>query len=291
MEESTASPERLFEDNLDLIERLIRFVCRNKLHPDEVEDFASWVKLRVIDGDYGILRKYEGRASLATYLTTVFKRLFSDYQIHLHGKWHTSAVAQRLGPRAVQLERLLYRDRKSFEEAVTIMCAAEPALTRAEIERLAAQLPEKKPHAAFVSTEELEGELAVPADPIESNAMADERNETAGKVEAILPKALAQLAPDEQTILRLHFVAQMTVAEVARSMHLEQKPLYRKIHAILEGLKKALEAAGLTAAEVVDLIGRPDSPMLNLGLRRLGKPAIRSSHISGSGTGRKQGSS
>jgi len=28
LEESTAGPERLFEENLELIERLIRYVCR-----------------------------------------------------------------------------------------------------------------------------------------------------------------------------------------------------------------------------------------------------------------------
>src|SRR5947208_13014691 len=124
------------------------------MSPDDVEDFASWVKLRLIDGDYAVIRKFQGRCSPATYLTVVIRRLFSDYQIRLHGKWHTSATAQRLGPDPVQLERLLYRDRKPLDEAVAIMSATDSAPTRAEIERLAAQLPEKKPHATFINADD-----------------------------------------------------------------------------------------------------------------------------------------
>jgi len=244
LEESTAGPQRLFEDNLELIERLVRFVCRNKMNPDDVEDFASWVKLRLIDGDYAIIRKFEGRCSLATYLTIVIRRLFSDYQIHLHGKWHTSAAAQRLGPDAVQLERLLYRDRKSLEEAVSIMTAAESAPTRAELERLAAKLPEKKPHAAFVSADDLDGEIAVSPDPIEADAMAGDRSQTASEITDVMRPALTELSAEELTILRLHFVAQMTVAEIARSLQVEQKPLYRKIQSICDRLRKKLEGAG-----------------------------------------------
>ena len=290
LEESPAGPARLFEDNLDLIERLVRFVCRNKMNPDDVEDFASWVKLRLIEGDYAILGKWEARCSLATYLTIVIRRLFSDHQIHLHGKWHTSAAAERLGPNAVLLERLLYRDRKSLAEAVAIMSTAEPAPTRAEIERLAAQLPEKKPHAAFVSADDLDGELAVPADPIESDAMAEDRSDTAAEIEGILRQALRELPADEQTILRLHFGAGWTVAEIARSLHVEQKPLYRKIASICERLKKKLEGAGIAAADAADIIGRADSPALDIGLRALGNPAVRTSPMNGSGTGREQGS-
>jgi RNA polymerase sigma factor (sigma-70 family) len=289
LEESTAEPQRLLEDNLDLIERLVRFVCRNKMNPDDVEDFASEVKLRLIDGNYAILRKFEGRCTLATYLTTVFRRLFSDYQIHLRGKYHPSAAAQRLGPVALEIDRLLRRDGKSLEETVLIMTRDHPELTRAEVEGLAAQLPEKKPHAAFVSADDLDGEIAVPADPIEADAMAGDRSHTASEIADIMHLALNELSTEELAILRMHFVGEMTVAEIARSLQVEQKPLYRKIQSVCDRLRKKLEGAGIAAADAADIIGRADTPALDFGLRAMGKPAVRTSSIKGSGTGRKKG--
>lgn len=284
MEESTARAEQLFVENRELIERLIRFVCRNKLPPDEVEDFASEVKLHLIERDYAILRKFEGRCSLPTYLTIVIRRLFSDYQIHLHGKWHTSAAAQRLGATAILLEKLLHRDRKSLDEAVTIIATPEYTPSRAELERLAAQLPEKRPHAAFVSADDVE--IPVSADGIEAAATAAERQKTAAAVAGVLRGALGELSAEELTILRLHFVAQTSVAEIARTLQVEQKPLYRKIQSVCERLRRRLEGAGIAAADVKDIIGRADSPTLNFGLRTMGKPAARSSAMNGSGTKR-----
>src|SRR5947208_3040379 len=132
------------------------------MSPDDVEDFASWVKLRLIDGDYAVIRKFQGRCSPATYLTVVIRRLY--------------------------------------------------------------------------------------------------------------------------------FVAQMTVAEIARSLHVEQKPLYRNFQSIFDRLRKELESAGIAAADAADIIGRADSPLLDVGLRNMGNPSARTSSISGSGTGNEQGS-
>jgi hypothetical protein len=53
----------LFESNLPLIERLLAAVCRRNAFPAaEGEEFASWAKLRLIDDDYAVLRKFEGRS-------------------------------------------------------------------------------------------------------------------------------------------------------------------------------------------------------------------------------------
>lgn len=288
MEESTEEMRRLLEVNIVLVERLSRFVCRNKLHPDEVEEFASSVKLRLVENDYAILRKFEGRSSLPTYLTIVIRRLFSDYQTHHHGKWHTSAAAQRLGTEAVELERLLYRDGKTLDEAVSILAAKGCRMSRGELERLADQVPVKRRHASFVSAEDVETEPAVTSEPIESNAMADDRVNTAKKVDDVLRSALSELTTEERAILRMHFVGKMSVAEVARALQVDQKPLYRRIHSIQQRLRKKVEQAGINAAEVMDLIGRSDSPALDFGLQALGNRAARSSSMSGSERGRDE---
>jgi RNA polymerase sigma factor for flagellar operon FliA len=40
----------------------------------EADDFASHPKLKLIEDDYAILRKFQGRSSLRTYLTVVIER-------------------------------------------------------------------------------------------------------------------------------------------------------------------------------------------------------------------------
>src|SRR2546426_3629620 len=110
--------EQLFLSELALIERVIAWVCaRRCLRGAEAEDFWSTVKLRLIENDYEILGRFEGRSSLKTYMTVVVHRLYLDYQTQRFGKWRPSAEARRLGPVALRLELLLYRDGLTFEEA------------------------------------------------------------------------------------------------------------------------------------------------------------------------------
>lgn len=290
MEDTPASSaEQLLVGNLELVERLIRHICRNKVHPAEMEEFSAWVKLRLVDNDYAILRKFERRCSLATYLTTVIKRLFSDYQIHLHGKWHTSAAAQKLGAVAVTLERLLHRDRKSIEEAAAILQSTEKdAPSRAELEKLAAKLPPRRAHTSFVNAEDLTQELAVSPEPIEDGAMARDRRTTEKTIAVTLKEGLSELSTEDLTIFRLLFAQAMTVADVARMLHVEQKPLYRRIETICKNLKKRLASAGIRPADAEEIVGRHDTS-LEIGLLLMGNPAIRSSPMKGTGTGEVRG--
>ena len=62
----------LLEANLDLIERVIRFTARRqRLDESELEEFASIVKLKLIENDYAVIRKFQGRSHLATFITIV----------------------------------------------------------------------------------------------------------------------------------------------------------------------------------------------------------------------------
>ena len=99
-------PRELLTSNLALVERAVGFAARRyRLDPDDADEFAAVVRLKLVDNDYAVLRAYEERSSFATYITIVIQRLLTDYRIH-HGarKWHTSAEANRLGPLATRLE-------------------------------------------------------------------------------------------------------------------------------------------------------------------------------------------
>jgi DNA-directed RNA polymerase specialized sigma24 family protein len=134
--------ERQLEELLPLLERVVASTCRrHALGADEGEDFASWVKVRLNESDYAVLRKFRGSSSLRTYLIVVVTNLFKDYRIAQWGKWRPSAAAKRAGDLGVQLEGLFYRDGRTFTEAVALLHGSFGLEdSRAEIESLATRL-------------------------------------------------------------------------------------------------------------------------------------------------------
>src|ERR1043165_8030166 len=122
--------QELLRSTLPFVERLARFVCRNAhVVGADVEDFASTVKLALIEDDYSILRAWEGRSSLATYLTVIMQRLLANERFRTLGRWRPSAEATRLGDAAVQLEMLLVRDERTLADAIPIVRALDATLT------------------------------------------------------------------------------------------------------------------------------------------------------------------
>ena len=123
----------LFQRELPLIDGVIRFVVRrHRLPASEADEFVAHARLRLIEHDYQILRRFGGRSSLRTYLATVIERLLLDYRIREWGKWRPSAEARRAGPVAVRLDQLLNRDGLPFHQAAEILLVSEQvAATRA----------------------------------------------------------------------------------------------------------------------------------------------------------------
>src|SRR5437870_13909457 len=71
------APETVLVSEIATIERIINFVAaRRRLRASDADEFASNVKLKLVENDYAILRKFQGRSSLRTYLTIVIQRLF-----------------------------------------------------------------------------------------------------------------------------------------------------------------------------------------------------------------------
>ena len=157
-------PEQRFLAHLEQVERIIAFVARRRrLDAGEVDEFASVVRLKLIENDYEVLRRFEGRSSLKTYLTVVIQRFYLDYRVSTWGKWRPSAGARRLGPTAVLLERLTARDGMSFPEAVQAARTNHgvPENDR-ELFDIGAQLPQRT-RRQFVDDGTLESTLAAPA--------------------------------------------------------------------------------------------------------------------------------
>ncbi len=215
------------------------------------------VHLKLVEHDYAILRKFEGRSSLSTFLTTVIGRLFLDERIARWGKWRLSAAARRLGEVAMWLEQLMSRDGMSFDAAVeTLRSNHHIRESDAELAEMRRWLSVRAPRSE-ASDEELD-EIATSGPPVDEGLRGTERAALAEKVERALKAALEGLPPQDGLILRMRFIDGFQISLIARTLGLDQKPLYRRIEQLLRRLCIALQAEGLSREDVLSLLGGPD---------------------------------
>ncbi len=247
--------EQLFLAQLPEIERVIRSVCARKaLYGADAQDFASIVKYRLIENDYEVLAKFKGLCSLRTFLTTVISRLYLDFQVQRFGKWRNSAAALRLGPVATRLERLIYRDKLSFDEACNVL-ASDGRVTesRDALYDIVLKLPQRSGgRRDSAPTESSDGPGAA------LNVERAERQDLALRTFTVIRSSLARLPARDRLFLRMTLVEGLTVAQVSRALGVEQQAQYKRREAIFRGLRADLEAAGIRAAEARGLLSTID---------------------------------
>lgn len=241
--------EELFLANVTTIDRIATFICRRH-HVDDAEEFSSQVKLSLIERNYEIIRKFEGRSSFPTYLTTVMHRLFYQYRVKEWGKWRPSAEAKRLGETAITLEKLMTRDNLTFSEATRRM--SDRSL--AELEAIHLRLPPRQPRPVLVSDDGI-GEVSA---AVEDTIEIRDREKTARAAAGALDEAIAKFDAEDRLILRLRFWHARKVAEIAADLHLDQKKTYKRIDKLLFKLRTALERAGVSRAVAEDLLTHGD---------------------------------
>jgi RNA polymerase sigma factor (sigma-70 family) len=248
--------EQTFLDNLPLIERIIRFACRrHRWNADQAEEFAGAVRLKLVEHSYGVLRAFRGRSSLSTYLTTVILRFALDHHRQIAGRWRPSAQAEALGPAAVRLEALLYRDGHTLQEAVQVM-ASETDASEADLHQLAARI---RPRLA-VREEAVEEvpELAASQPTADELVRKSELGAAGAKVTKVLNASAAALDAEDRLILRLRYRESFQVAVIARTLGMSQKGLYRRFDRLQDKFRRALAAAGLLGPENRELLEHPD---------------------------------
>ncbi len=252
--EPPPSGEVLLLSSLVDVEAAIAFAARRQcLHGADAEEFGAWVKLRLIEDDYRILRAFQGKSSLKTYLTTVVLNLARDYRIQQWGRWRPSAAAERMGTVGVQLETLLDRDGRTLEEAIQLLrerhgVEAPPQ----QLREMAARLP-AHPRRRLEGEEALAGVAA--RERTEQPLFDAERSATLASAGEALEGALRGLPVEDRLVLKLHFIDGLTVAAIARGLGLEQRRLYTRLHRNLAALRVALEAAGLDGRGVLEATG------------------------------------
>jgi RNA polymerase sigma factor for flagellar operon FliA len=248
----------LLVEHHDFIDSVVRTVAgRNHLSASDADDLRQTVELKLVERDYDVLRRFEGRSSLRTYLRVVIERCFLDQRTAAWGKWRPSAQARRLGPVAVLLERALVRDRLTYDAAVASLRAQHRvAASDAELATLHEALP-LRVRRHRVADDEAD-DLASPA-PDQHEALATASAGQAGNVaEMAMARTLGLLEPEERVLFRLHFLEGMKLSHIARLLGWEQKPLYRRLHRVLAALRRELEASGITGEQVDALVRLSD---------------------------------
>lgn len=246
----TMTPSDLLVENLPEIERIVRRLCVGRRTVDlDPEDFRDLVVLRLIENDYAVLRGYRGESSFASYVSVVAARTLLDYRDRAWGKWHSSAVAKRLGPAALELERRLYRANESIGEAVAAVRARFPDLQDDDLEAMMNALPQRSPRRREVSIDHA-AHVALHPD-----VNGVDRAETAARLSDTIRTFIDGLPEDEQLLFRLQFVAGLRISQIADILHRKPFQLYQLIKRRLRALRSALEDAGIRAGDAEEFIG------------------------------------
>jgi RNA polymerase sigma factor for flagellar operon FliA len=246
--------ESYFLDNLPLVDRVAAFVARKYgLTGVDAEHFALEAKLKLIENDYAVLRKFEHKCALSTYLTIVIQRHYLDQKIHEWGKWRPSMRARQAGEAAIFLERLISRDGLEIAEASTIVRQKFTELDAQALERLSASIVVREPRrqATAKRTEEM-GEPA--AEAFAENELLSEREIAARRASAVLRRELDRLPAEDRLIMKLRFIDAMKVSTMARMLQADQKQLYRRIDRLVSTLRQSLISAGVAMADIGNVL-------------------------------------
>jgi RNA polymerase sigma factor for flagellar operon FliA len=254
--------EALFLEHLNWIDRVASMACSNwGVSGADAEDFTAQVRMKLMEDDYAVVRRYAGTSEFRTYLASVVARHLVDFVRASRGQWRPSAAAERLGAPATELERLVRRDGYTLQQAgEKLRSAGRTALSDAELARLLAQLPVRGPLRPVKLQPDVVRNTIVGESRADERVIAAESETRRAEVMTTLGQVLRELEPEEQLIVRLHFGEGLTLAKVARTLGLEQKPLYRRVDRLRARLRTLLERAGLREDDVQGLLFESESP-------------------------------
>ena len=226
-------------------------ICRRRgVFGADAEDFNSWARIRLVENDFAIMRKYRGDSGIDTFLAAVVANLFRDYRNHCWGKWRSSAAAKRGGPLAIALEACVYRDGMSLTAAVEHLRRGPFRQLRArDAATVLASLPRREPRSYHCASS-----LEMLPSEVQADTSLHEKELAAQRavVSAALEKALAGLGAEDRLLIQLRFGEGLSVADVARALQLEQKPLYRRIPRILSTLRASPYLVAVDITELVE---------------------------------------
>ncbi|MBV9775115.1 MAG: sigma-70 family RNA polymerase sigma factor, partial [Gemmatimonadetes bacterium] len=214
--------EALFLKHLDWIDKVASIACSNHgIWGADAEDFTAWVRMKLMEDDYAVVRRFLGNSEFRTYLASVVVRHLVNFIREQRGRWRPSAAAERLGAPAVDLEMLVRHDGYTLQQAgEKLRTAGRTTLSDAELARLLGQIPERAPLRPVVGEPAVGLDAAPGTSRADDRVLADEADRRRAEMLGVLGTAMEQLEPEEQLIVQLHFAEGHTLADVARALRL-----------------------------------------------------------------------
>ena len=108
----------------------------------------------------------------------------------------------------------------------------------------------------------LEPEIRFLEAAVEHLIPTDELSPGARDAGVVVDAAISRFTPEDQLILRLRFSNTRKVSEIARTLSIDQKKVYKRIEKMLSSMRRALERAGISRSEIGDLLARGDHDVL-----------------------------
>lgn len=166
--------------------------------------------------------------------------MYLDFRNHQWGKWRPSAEAKRQGKTGILLERLIGRDGLTFEEAVeTIQTQHDVIASRDALWELSRRLRVQRRVRRTVA--ETPPDHPDPAPLADALIARRQRRGDTSRARRALRHAVMTLETDDQELIRLRFHRGLRVVEIARTLNVHQRPLYRRFERVLVRLRRTLE--------------------------------------------------
>ncbi|HVG08525.1 MAG TPA: sigma-70 family RNA polymerase sigma factor [Thermoanaerobaculia bacterium] len=251
--------EELYHQSLEALPPILRGLGREKrVSPEELEDLQSEIQVKLLEDDYRVLRRWDSRSSLKGYLVTVVYNVWHDWVRSEKGKVVVSAAAKRLGPPAPLLEKLLGREGFTFEEAYQLIKPGFPGLSRGEAKEIVAQIYPRRGRI-------FESEDVVTRQP-DLEPTGDKRLERREKLVkkrkalALLHRILSDLPEQDRDLLLRAHAEGVKFSCIARSLGIDQRPLYRRNEKLITKVRTILEKAGIRWEDLSEVIGIDEPP-------------------------------
>lgn len=263
------NPHEILLSHLDFIRgRLLQLCRRHRASADSADELFGDIKVKLLENDCEVLRRFRGDAKLTTYLSVVIDRFFFDWTARQWGSWRSSASAREASARAQEVELLVGRDGFTRDEALRIAAEKHP-VGSVTPSRLDAALPERRARwkPRLVGLEAAEG-VASPAVPGGAEALCAAEGKR--QLDAQLATALATLRAQDRLLVKLRYGHGLTVARIARMLGLHQRRVYGRVDKALAALRHQLETQGVGWNSVRDQLAQmeklPDFPQENASL-------------------------
>ncbi|MBY0492571.1 MAG: hypothetical protein K2Y23_00020 [Cyanobacteria bacterium] len=251
------SDEANFLAALPVIDDVTGKVCRrHRLSATEADDFTQQVRLHFIERNYEVLRKFEGRCALPTYINVVVQRVFLDFRNQMWGRWRPSTEARRLGKTAILIERCVVRDGWTIDQTIEMLRVNHQIELDARLRAFCDTLSGRGPSRRLVPEDEA-AEIPNPGPGADDNVLKAERDFLAKRVQAALDRARQDLPAIQQLIVKMLFEDGVAISDIARALHLVQRPLYRTVDQIKKTIRVAMEAEGISRADIDALLNAP----------------------------------